>query len=62
MDLQKDILDHMDFVPVIPDDLRFMDPRLFRDQPMGLNPTAVEKAEPEYEFWRDLRPNAEKEN
>jgi len=39
-----------------------MDPRLFRDQPMGLNPAAESKAEPEYEFWRDLRPNAEKEN
>ena len=62
VDLQKDILDQMDFMPVIPDDLRFMDPRLFRDQPMGLNPAAERKDEPEYEFWRDLRPNAEKEN
>jgi acyl CoA:acetate/3-ketoacid CoA transferase len=61
-DLQKDILDQMDFVPIIPDDLRFMDHRLFRDQPMGLNPKAENKDQPEYEFWRDLLPNAEKEN
>ncbi|MBP3319787.1 MAG: 3-oxoacid CoA-transferase, partial [Ruminiclostridium sp.] len=62
VDLQKDILDQMDFTPIIPDDLRFMDPRLFRDQPMGLNPAAENKDEPEYEFWRDLLPSAEKEN
>jgi hypothetical protein len=29
---------------------------------MGLNPAAAVKNEPEYEFWRDLRPNTEKEN
>ena len=62
VDLQKDILDQMDFMPIIPDDLRFMDGRLFLDQPMGLNPAAAVKNEPEYEFWRDLRPNTEKEN
>lgn len=53
VDLQKDILDQMDFRPVIPDDLRMMDARLFREGPMGLDPTKNAKTA-EYEFWRDL--------
>ncbi|MDR1831966.1 MAG: 3-oxoacid CoA-transferase [Fusobacteriaceae bacterium] len=36
VDLQKDILDRMDFRPVIAPDLKEMDPRIFRDQKMGL--------------------------
>jgi len=35
MDLQKDILDHMDFKPEISDDLRYMDPRIFEEPLMG---------------------------
>ncbi len=37
-DLQRDILDQMEFAPVIPDEVPFMDARLFRDGPMGLKP------------------------
>lgn len=36
VDLQRDILDHMGFAPVIAEDLREMDPRIFREGPMGL--------------------------
>ena len=61
MDLQADILDQMEFTPVIPDDLRMMDHRLFREGPMGLYPEKNAETTPEYEFWRDLRSGAEKE-
>ena len=56
VDLQLDILDQMEFTPVIQEYVRYMDPRLFRDSPMGMNPEQMEVLEPEYEFWRDLRP------
>ena len=36
VDLQKDILDQMEFVPHVAEDLKTMDERLFRDEPMGL--------------------------
>lgn len=36
VDLQKDILDKMEFTPIISPDLKLMDERIFRDQPMGL--------------------------
>ena len=36
VDLQKDVLDKMEFTPLIADDLKLMDERIFRDQPMGL--------------------------
>lgn len=36
VDLQRDILDQMEFTPVINGHPRLMDPRIFRDQPMGL--------------------------
>ncbi len=36
IDIQKDILAHMDFEPHIESDLRFMDPRIFREGVMGL--------------------------
>ena len=55
VDLQRDILDQMDFQPVIPEYIRYMDPRLFRPGPMGLTPEQMEMVDPEYEFWRDLR-------
>ncbi len=35
VDLQRDILDQMEFKPVIPEYVRYMDPRLFREGPMG---------------------------
>lgn len=36
IDLQKDILDQMDFEPIIDDNLELMDPRLFHDGVMNL--------------------------
>ena len=36
IDLQKDLLDQMEFVPLIAKDLKEMDTRIFLDQPMGL--------------------------
>lgn len=37
IDLQKDILDLMDFQPKIDAKLKIMDERIFYDKPMGLN-------------------------
>ena len=37
IDLQKDVLDQMEFKPAIAEDLKLMDERLFKDEPMGLN-------------------------
>lgn len=36
IDVQKDILDQMGFTPLVADDLRIMDERIFEDEPMGL--------------------------
>lgn len=36
VDLQKHILDKMEFSPLISPDLKLMDERIFRDEPMGL--------------------------
>ena len=36
VDLQKDILDRMEFAPVIAKDLKLMDTRIFQEKPMGL--------------------------
>lgn len=36
VDLQKDILDHMEFRPLIAEELKPMDPRIFREEKMGL--------------------------
>ena len=41
VDLEKDILAHMEFAPAIADDLKIMDPRLFRTEKMGLAEQAV---------------------
>ena len=35
VDLERDLLAHMDFRPRVADELREMDPRLFRPEPMG---------------------------
>ncbi|WP_319204309.1 acyl CoA:acetate/3-ketoacid CoA transferase [uncultured Ilyobacter sp.] len=37
VDLEKDILENMDFKPMISDDLKLMDERIFKDELMGLN-------------------------
>ena len=36
VDLQKDILDQMEFTPAIAEDLKLMDERIFREEKMGL--------------------------
>lgn len=36
VDLEKDVLAHMDFHPAISDDLKLMDERLFKEEKMGL--------------------------
>lgn len=36
VDVQKDILDLMDFSPIIPESLKLMDTRIFAHEPMGL--------------------------
>ncbi len=36
IDLDKDILSHMDFQPIISPDLKLLDARIFIDEPMGL--------------------------
>lgn len=36
IDLQKDVLDQMEFTPAIAEDLKIMDPRIFTDEVMGL--------------------------
>jgi propionate CoA-transferase len=41
MDLQRDILSHMGFQPVVPENLRTMDARIFRPEPMGLREEMV---------------------
>lgn len=40
IDLQKDVLDQMDFTPAIAENLKEMDARLFMDEPMGLHPVS----------------------
>ena len=36
VDLQRDILDKMEFRPLIAEEVKEMDPRIFRDEKMGL--------------------------
>ena len=38
IDIEKDILSQMDFVPIVSKDLALMDERIFADVPMGLRP------------------------
>lgn len=42
VDLQRDILDKMDFVPVMKAEPRLMDARIFQDQAMGIRPDMLE--------------------
>ena len=58
VDLQRDILDQMEFKPVIPEYVRYMDPDCF-GRTHGPHSRADGDAGPEYEFWRDLRPGGE---
>lgn len=36
VELEKDILAHMEFAPIVSEDLKLMDERIFKDEPMGL--------------------------
>ena len=42
IDLQRDILDHMEFRPVIRGEPKLMDSRIFADAPMGMRPGMLE--------------------
>jgi propionate CoA-transferase len=48
IDLERDVLDHMAFRPVISPDLRLMDERLFRPEPMGLDDTMASQGWPQH--------------
>ena len=37
VDLERDILSHMEFKPLIAEDLKVMDPRIFKEEKMGLH-------------------------
>lgn len=56
VDLENDILAQMEFRPKLPEYIRYMDPRLFREGPMGLTEEQLDQVLPEYEFWRDMPP------
>ena len=43
IDLKRDILDKMDFMPLISEELKLMDKRIFIDKPMGLILTPIIK-------------------
>jgi propionate CoA-transferase len=46
IDLEKDVLAHMEFMPVVPDEIGVMDPRIFSEEPMGLahrSPTTMDE-------------------
>ena len=42
VDVQKDILDKMDFVPLMPGEPRLMDARIFAEAPMNIRPDMLE--------------------
>jgi propionate CoA-transferase len=54
IDLQKDILDQMDFKPLIDDDLTPMDPRLFKEGPMNLLHSGSHPAGHMRKVWAQL--------
>ncbi len=43
VDLQRDILDRMEFAPLMPTPPRLMDARIFNDAPMGIRPELLER-------------------
>ncbi|WP_051559936.1 acyl CoA:acetate/3-ketoacid CoA transferase [Marinobacterium jannaschii] len=54
IDLQRDILDLMDFRPIIDDDLDTMDPRLFNDGPMHLQHTGSMPMQQMRSLWQRM--------
>ena len=55
VDLQKDILDQMDFTPAISKDLKEMDPALFSEQWGGLKEIIDEKAKAKVQKQKQKR-------
>lgn len=43
VDLQKDVLEQMDFKPILPADLKLMDSRIFKDEAMGIKDEVLGK-------------------
>ena len=43
VDLEKDVVGQMEFRPHIASDLKLMDARIFRDEPMGIKPEILAK-------------------
>ena len=44
IDLQTQVLDQMDFKPLVAENLKTMDPRIFTDAPMGIKDEILAKA------------------
>ncbi|MDH0747850.1 acyl CoA:acetate/3-ketoacid CoA transferase [Pseudomonas sp. GD03842] len=55
IDLERDVLAHMAFRPLISPELRLMDHRLFRPEPMGLDADMGEQPWPEHPRLKALR-------
>lgn len=51
VDLQRDILDRMDFMPIMREPPRLMDRRIFREEPMGLRAGLLERPLEERLFY-----------
>ncbi len=62
VDLQKDILDMMEFKPIIDETYDLMDPRLFNEGPMNLQYAGSMPISHMRSLWRGLTPQNGKEN
>ncbi|MBN0986524.1 acyl CoA:acetate/3-ketoacid CoA transferase [Amphritea pacifica] len=61
VDLQNDILDQMEFQPVIDDNLVLMDPRLFNEGPMNLQHSGSHPAGHMRKLWSQLVTGSEEQ-
>ncbi|SIS93583.1 acyl CoA:acetate/3-ketoacid CoA transferase [Neptunomonas antarctica] len=62
IDLQKDILDQMEFMPVIDDDYTLMDPRLFNEGPMNLQHAGSMPMRHMRSIWKRVLDNTSKDD
>ncbi len=62
VDLQTDILDQMDFIPIIDDDYVLMDPRLFNDGPMNLQHVGSMPMRHMRSIWKRMLENPSKDS
>lgn len=62
VDLQTDILDQMDFLPIIDDDYVLMDPRLFNDGPMNLQHVGSMPMRHMRSIWKRMLENTPKDS